>query len=202
MDVYLDVTYWLSADQIASLAMPGYPTSGRRVHDRATKEGWESRLVHSAGKTGSKREYKIPERLLPLIEQHQRGELPPPPEKPVPVRQAQLQAGPVHYRVSEGSPQPEGQAGIDTALLRLCLGALAYIYGESFAREPAALQLDYAADFYNQLARLAAAHPGGLKSGLAAFTRLETRGLADQLRLLVQMASVRPYLAGTIDKQQ
>jgi hypothetical protein len=185
---------YYSVAKLVSMALPGYPRSPKGWYGLVDREKWEFRdVVGRGGRSGSLREFRPPPEVLALIEQHQRGELRPPPEKPAPAHQERLQGSPVHYRVSEASPQPEGQAGIDTALLRLCLGALAYIYGESFAAEPPALQLEYAADLYNQLVRLAAAHPAGLKSGLNAFTRLEMRGLADQLRLLVQMASVRPY---------
>jgi hypothetical protein len=184
-----------TATELAEMRLPKFPTSRKNWYALAKREKWDFIEAPGKGPGGLRREFRPPPEVLALIEQHQRGDLPPPPEKPAPARQERLQGAPVHYRVSEGSPQPEGPAGIDTALLRLCLGALAYIYGESFAAEPTALQLEYAADLYNQLVRLAAAHPAGLESGLNAFTRLEMRGLADQLRLLVQMASVRPYPA-------
>ena len=45
---------WLTASEIAGLALPGYPTTKRGVLDRAEREGWTKReeLVRLAGKRG------------------------------------------------------------------------------------------------------------------------------------------------------
>lgn len=114
----------------------------------------------------------------------------------------QLQAGPAQYRVEESAPQQEAKAGVDAAFMRLCLGACVMVHGEPFARESTALQLEYACDLYNLLMKQAAAHGQGLKAGLADFSRLETRGLADQLRLLLQMNWARAYIYGDSTRPQ
>lgn len=95
--------------------------------------------------------------------------------------------------VSEPSPQAEAPTGVDCGFLRLCLGACVLVHGDTFAREPAALQLEYACDLYNLAMKQAAAHGQGTAAGLAAFSRLETRGLADQLRLFLQLGWARVY---------
>ena len=97
------------------------------------------------------------------------------------------------YLVSEPEISVDTPLGVDAAFLRLCLGACAMVYGEGFAREPAALQVEYAAALYNLLTKQAAAQGQGIKAGLAAFSRLETRGVADQLRLFLQMGWARVY---------
>lgn len=97
------------------------------------------------------------------------------------------------YLVSEPASAVDTPLGVDCAFLRLCLGACVMVHGEGFAREPAALQLEYAADLYNLLMKQAAAHGQGVKAGLAAFSRLEARGLADQLRLFLQLGWARVY---------
>lgn len=114
----------------------------------------------------------------------------------------QLQASPAQYRVEESAPQPEALAGVDSAFLRLCLGACVMVHGDPFARESTALQLEYACDLYNLLMKQAAAHGQGLKAGLADFSRLETRGLADQLRLFLQMNWARAYIYGDSARPQ
>ena len=74
MDVDSDVSEWLTAEKIVALAIPGYPRSVRRIHDRAATEGWELRTVPSQGRTGHRREYKIPLEVLKLIQPIKRGE--------------------------------------------------------------------------------------------------------------------------------
>jgi transcriptional regulator with XRE-family HTH domain len=114
----------------------------------------------------------------------------------------ELPASHAQYLVEESAPQPEGPAGVDAAFLRLCLGACVMVHGDPFARESTALQLEYACDLYNLLMKQAAAHGQGLKAGLADFSRLETRGLADQLRLLLQMNWARAYIYGDSTRPQ
>ena len=114
----------------------------------------------------------------------------------------QLQASPAQYRVEESAPQPEAIAGVNAAFLRLCLGACVMVHGDPFARESTALQLEYACDLYNLLMKQAAAHGHGLKAFLADFSRLETRGLANQLRLLLQLGWARAYIYGDSTRPQ
>lgn len=97
------------------------------------------------------------------------------------------------YLVSEPEISVDAPLGVDAAFLRLCLGACVMVHGEAFAREPSALQLEHAADLYNLLMKQAAAHGQGIKAGLAAFSRLETRGVADQLRLFLKLGWARVY---------
>lgn len=136
---------------------------------------------------------------MALIEQRLQGTLPDAGEEPAP--QAARRARPAHH-VADSAPllytyigeAPEGRPpGVDAALLRLCLGACTLVYGDAFARQPAALQLEHAAALYNQVVRHAAAHRDGLAAGLAAFARLQARGLADQLRLFLQMGLLTPW---------
>lgn len=97
------------------------------------------------------------------------------------------------YLVSEPEMSVDAPIGVDAAFLRLCLGACVMVHGEAFAREPAALQVEYACDLYNLLMKQASAHGHGINAGLAAFSRLETRGVADQLRLFLQLGWARVY---------
>lgn len=71
MDANSDSGLWLTAEDIATLAIPGYPRSSRRIHDRAEVEGWRSRQVPSQGRTGSRREYQPPPAVLKLIRERQ-----------------------------------------------------------------------------------------------------------------------------------
>lgn len=136
---------------------------------------------------------------MSVAEQRLRGELPPilqpatprAPRVASPALTAADSAPPLYTYIGEA---PEGRPqGVDAALLRLCLGACTLVYGDAFARQPAALQLEHAAALYNQVARHAAAHRDGLSAGLSAFARLHTRGLADQLRLFLQMGLLTPW---------
>ena len=97
------------------------------------------------------------------------------------------------YLVSEPPSAPEAPPAVDSAFLRLCLGACVMVHGEGFARETAVLQVEYASDLYNLLVKQAAAQDQGIKAAVAAFTRLETRGVADQLLLLLQLGWARVY---------
>lgn len=72
-DVNSDV--WFSADELAEFALPGYPRSGRRVHDRAKAEGWKSREVPSQGRKGFKVEYAPPPEVMALIAVRRRPHL-------------------------------------------------------------------------------------------------------------------------------
>lgn len=99
----------------------------------------------------------------------------------------------VQYLVSEPPSAPEAPPVVDSAFLCLCLGACVMVHGERFARETAALQVEYACDLYNLLVKQAAAQGQGIKAAVAAFTRLKTRGVADQLRLLLQLGWARVY---------
>lgn len=67
---------WFSVEDLAEMHLPGYPRSGRRMHDRAKVEGWKSRQVPSPGRTGNKTEYSPPSPVMELISMHQRKELP------------------------------------------------------------------------------------------------------------------------------
>lgn len=58
---------WYSADDLAEMNLPGYPRSGRRIHDRAKVEGWKFRTIPSSGRVGMKMEYSPPPNVLALI---------------------------------------------------------------------------------------------------------------------------------------
>lgn len=107
--------------------------------------------------------------------------------------QEQLHGHQAQYMVAEPAPQPASVVAVDPALMRLCLGACVMVHGEAFASEPTALQLEYVCELYNLLLKQAATHDQGVKAGLADFTRLETRGIADQLRLLLHLTWARRY---------
>lgn len=186
---------YYSVSELLSFALADLPRSPKGVYGRVHREKWPAIEVDGkGGKTGKLNLYKPPGNIQSLIEQRLRGELPPPPERPAaPARPLQPSGGQVQYKVSEGSPQPETPAGVDLALLRLCLGACVMVHGPAFAAEPASLQMEYASNFYNLLTRIAPTHPGGARSGIHAFMRLETGSLADQLRLLLQMRWLERY---------
>ncbi len=103
------------------------------------------------------------------------------------------------YNMQEGVAQGQAQYleepeapvySLDGALLRQCWGACAAVHGAPFSAANTFLQLEHAVDLYNLLLRLAAA---SAKSRLEDFARLETNGLADQLRLFVKMGWARPW---------
>lgn len=66
-DINTDACTWFTAQEIADLDIPGYPRSARRIHDRAVNERWDTREVKSAGRTGSRREYRPPAGVLEKI---------------------------------------------------------------------------------------------------------------------------------------
>lgn len=107
--------------------------------------------------------------------------------------QTQLQGQQQRYMAAESSAPPVSLPAVDFALMRLCLGACVMVHGEAFAVEPTALQLEYACELYNLLIKQAATHDQGIKAGVADFIRLETRGIADQLRLLIHLTWARRY---------
>jgi len=67
MDVSSDEKWW-AVEELAKLDLPGYPRSVRRFHDRAIKEGWESRTVPSRGRLGARREYRPPPDVAKYIQ--------------------------------------------------------------------------------------------------------------------------------------
>lgn len=71
----IDSDEWFTVEQLASLNIPGYPRSSRRIHDRAQAEGWKVRKIPSAGRTGERSEYAPPPEVMELIEARQSGKL-------------------------------------------------------------------------------------------------------------------------------
>jgi hypothetical protein len=59
---------WFTVNELAELALPGYPRSARRWHDRAKSSGWKSRQVPSQGRKGMRTEYAPPSEIMTLIE--------------------------------------------------------------------------------------------------------------------------------------
>lgn len=80
---------------------------------------------------------------------------------------------------------------INIELLRMCLLACKRVFGEDFSNALVTIQLEYAADFYNQLALLARSK--GPRANLGDFCKLEIAALADQLRLFIQMEWARNF---------
>lgn len=78
--------------------------------------------------------------------------------------------------------------GMVYPLLRQCLGACNIVYGAPFAAAPVALQLEHAVDFYNAL--LPNIGPRLTMQDLAA---RDARALAEMLRGLIALGTVRPY---------
>lgn len=191
---------YYSVSKLVALCLPGFPRSPKGWYDLLAREKWECREVQArGGKTGKRREFKPPASVVALIEQRLRGELPPAmpggaPRAPRVSHAEHTAADPAPSLYTyRGEAPAERPQGVDAALLRLCLGACTLVYGEAFARQPATLQIEHAADLYNQVVRHAAAHKDGVRAGINAFARLETRGLAEQLRLFLQMDLLRPW---------
>lgn len=100
------------------------------------------------------------------------------------------------YVQSAVAESTTGQINIE--LLRMCLLASKRVFGEDFARALDTIQLEYAADFYNQLAILVRSK--GPRAELSDFCKLEIAALADQLRLFVQMGWARNFPADSSDR--
>lgn len=159
-DVNSDVRGWLTADQIGSLGIPGCPKSGKRVHDHAKREGWESRIVDSQGRTGNRREYMLPISIQDLIERRLQGALPATQQKAhVPKLQApdpaaNLAADPARslYTYSV-APQPGGlEADPGTvSLVARCIVAAEKLLGDAYTREQ---QVTLAIDTWGALRRM------------------------------------------------
>lgn len=97
-------------------------------------------------------------------------------------RAAQSQA-----QYQAGGEAPQGSR-IDNALLRQCLGACNIVYGEPFAAAATARQLEHAVDLYNALL------PNiGPRLSLQEIAGRDARSIADMLRGLIAIGSVRPY---------
>lgn len=194
MDANLDVHGWLTADQIATLRIPGVPKSGKRVHDHAERNGWEKQEVDSAGRSGRRREYRLPQEVVALIEKRLQGDLPPAEPRPVKVQPPsnQVALATRFYGVSEPGPA-DVQVEINAHVLWLCHDACLQVYGEAFAQEHVQAQIDYAVDLYNLLLRLSAARRANASTSAAEFNRLDAEEMASQLRLLVQLKWVKPY---------
>lgn len=55
------IKHWYGADELAAMKLPGLPTSGRGMRERAKNEKWDARQVPGkGGKNGIKTEYFIP----------------------------------------------------------------------------------------------------------------------------------------------
>ena len=79
---------------------------------------------------------------------------------------------------------------LDGALLRQCWGACAAVHGEAFSASNTFLQLEYAVDLYNRILRQVGAEA---EASLEDYARLETTGLADQLRIWLRMGKVNSF---------
>lgn len=191
---------YYSVSKLVALGLPGFPRSPKGWYDLLARDKWEYREVQArGGKTGKRREFKPPAAVMALIEQRLRGELQPalpaaPARAPKASPPANTAAGsaPLLYTYSGATPAELPQ-GVDAALLRLCLGACERVFGGAFDDGDPGLQLEYVAGLYNQVVRHAAAHKEGYQAGLRAFRRLGVNGLADQLRLFLQMGLLDPW---------
>jgi len=98
-------------------------------------------------------------------------------------------SGVMHMAMTQGQGEPALQE-VDAALLAGCLDACVAVHGVAFQDLTASEQVMYAVELYNLLVRMTQATR---KSGdpLRALQRLESAGLADQLRLLVKMGMAR-----------
>lgn len=63
-----------SADELASIKLPGLPGTSRAWRDLLKASEWTSRSVRSRGRGGLKHEYEPPKALLEVIRRHLKGE--------------------------------------------------------------------------------------------------------------------------------
>lgn len=80
---------------------------------------------------------------------------------------------------------------INTELLKLCLLTRKSVFRGEFSQTLFSTQLQYAADFYNQLVGIA--NGKAPKSSLEEFCKLSPDALADQLRFCVTMKWIQPF---------
>lgn len=95
-----------------------------------------------------------------------------------------------------GAMHHDGQ--INTDLLRLCLLTCKQVFGEEFSNALITVQLQYAAEFYNQLVQLA--NSKGPRADLDAFCSLDSVALTEQLRFFIKMGWARNFPADSSDK--
>jgi len=100
-----------------------------------------------------------------------------------------------YLQAADGDNVAAGQINVD--LLRMCLLAAKRVFGEEFANALDIIRLEYAADFYNQLALMVKMK--GPSASLGDMCKLDVSAMADQLRLFVQMGWVRNFPADPND---
>jgi len=190
-----------TAIELAELRLPGFPASRKNWYELVAREQW--RVVEKPGKGpgGLRREYVPPAEVQAMIEAVLRGETPPARErrKQAGSRMEQAAATVNDVRIPIRGPelsrsiyqQKSGRlAGtIDYLLLRRCFSACLTAYGPGFEKVPLASQLKCATDFYNVLIGMAV----NMKGGISAFQQLDVPALVEQLRLLLQMAVIKPW---------
>lgn len=87
---------------------------------------------------------------------------------------------------------------INTDLLRICLLTCKQVFGEDFSHALITIQMQYAADFYNQLVQMA--NTKGPQASIADFCSLEIAALAEQLRFFIKMGWQRNFPADDADR--
>jgi hypothetical protein len=185
-----------SATELAEMRLPKFPTTRKSWYEIFEREKWEFVEVPGKGPGGLQRKYKPSPEVLALIEQRQRGALPPAPAKAKPARESQSQAmqiiGGLQTMTMAQAPASVPQE-INQHIQWMCLDACLSTYGPKFAAENVALQLEYATDLYNKLVRLATIKVGDKTASLEDFNRLDAEEMATLLGTLLKLSWIKPY---------
>lgn len=187
---------YFSCAELAKMGLPNFPGSERGVLDRVKEEGWPFVEVKARGRSGVRRDYKPPSAILALIEQHQRGVLPPVPVKGKSAKEVQyqtMQSGDGRMMMAMEKVPSSAPHEINQHIQWMCLDACLTVYGPAFAAENAALQLEHATDLYNLLVRLATVKIGDKAAALEDFNRIDAEQMADLQRLFLTMRWLKPY---------
>ncbi len=203
MDKTVTSSNTYTAIELAELRLPGFPTSRKNWYELVAREQWDVVEKPGKGPGGVRREYIPPPEVQLMIDAVLRGETPPvrerrkqggarvervplhPNDESLPgTRPLVLNSPPINAYVST-----RARMGLDYPLLKRCLAACATVYGADYGSLPIDVRLEFAADYYNALVSMAV----NMKGGVDAFERLDAQGLAEQLRLLLQMGVVRRW---------
>lgn len=189
-----------TAIELAELRLPGFPASRKNWYELVAREQWQVVEKPGKGPGGLRREYVPPPEVQAMIDAVLRGETPPARER---RKQgcARVQTLPTLNDVRIPTCRPDTAksfnhqkfnrlpGAIDYLLLRRCLAACSMACGVSYDKAPMANQLKFATDFYNALIGMAL----HMRGGIGAFQLLEVPALVEQLRLLLQMAVLKPW---------
>lgn len=180
-----------TASELASMALPGWPTTRKNWYVRA--RGWP--FVERAGKGpgGIVRAYIVPPEVQALIDArkgceaatdglagHREGD-----ERPSDERLLRSPARP-EYAVNMAF-----RGGfVDAELLARVAGACSVVHGPDFDQVGLPHQVQAVGEVYNVLLSLASHLPGGPES----LRQLDQAALVAQIRVLLQMGALKPSL--------